>query len=346
MYRYFIIISFILVIGCKEVYDPDIDNTINAISVQGMLTDIPGQASVTILKTVPYDSIYSKNAVSGASVIIYDNQGNSYPFYEDKFGKYTHPSLVAEKGRTYHLKIITKEGDTYESDNQTLPKSYNQDTIYAEEVIKTTFVPNTYGEFKAVDDLGIETYVDISSAENETPKVLYDTKVTAMYSYPIPDTRPPQTMFGWRTVNPNAVINITSSKFEKSVGEFKKHSIGFFSRSVAAYCEEPGANIGGFWITVNKYNLSMPAYQYYLDIKDQLSASGRMFDPTPSQLRGNLKCTSNPDKKVFGFFELTNAEKYYFRYKLSGGITMIQEEDFPEFSESGESLKPPAFFYR
>lgn len=339
MHRYFLLISIVIVIGCKEVYNPDIDNPVTAISVQGMLTDKTGQASVIISKTVPYDSIDKATEVIGASVIIYDNLGNEFPLQESKYGKYIHPTLVAETGRLYHLKIITKEGDTYVSEEQSLPRSYNQDSIYVEEKIKLNYFTNSYGEYRRADIKGIETYVDVSSGGNELPKIFYDVRVTVMFLIP----SPAGAISVWRTSNPNTIPSITSPRFEKSIGEIKKHSIGFFATSVKEYAEN--AILVGFWITVNKYDLNMPAYLYYLDVNDQLSASGRMFDPTPSQIIGNLKCTSNSDKKVLGFFEITKAEKFYYHLKLSGNATLIQKDSIPEFSESGESLIPPAFFY-
>lgn len=306
-----------------------------------MLTDIPGQASVTILKALTYDSPDSNLSVSGASVIIYDNLGNEFSLNENKPGIYTHPSLVAEKGNAYHLKITTKDGETYQSDEQTLPKKYTQDSIYAEELEKTIYVTNSYNEYVPSTVKGIETYVDISGEDVELPKVYYDIRVSVMYSYPVLDANPPKSIFVWRTFNPNTNFNITSSKFEKSVGEIKKHSIGFFSTNIKSYDTEDSRGLIGFWVTVNKYNLNKPAYEYYLDIYDQLSAQGRLFDPTPSQINGNLRCTSNPDKKVFGFFEISSAEKRYYRYK---GAKPVYKDQMPGFTPFGEAERPPAFF--
>jgi hypothetical protein len=342
MYRYVLLFSLVIFFGCKQVYDPDIDANISAIAVQGVLTDIPGQASVSIFKSVPFDSIDNRTGVRGATVIIYDNLGNEYPLEETGYGNYTDPLLVAIEGRSYHLKIITKDGESYESGEQVLPKVFKQDSIYAEDILKKTYIVSSYGEYIDKETRGIETFVDLSSGGTELPKVRYDVRVTVMYIYTINTLTPPVTMFCWMTFNPNTNLNITSSKFDKSIGEITKHSISFFSRNIQEYDNREGVGLVGFWTTVVKYNLNQTAHQYYLDIQNQLGASGKMFDPTPSQIVGNLRCTSNPDKKVFGFFELSKAEKLYYKYR--GNNTIIQKDKFPEFSENGESTKAPEFF--
>jgi hypothetical protein len=35
----------------------------------------------------------------------------------------------------------------------------------------------------------------------------------------------------------------------------------------------------------------------------QLLSEGKMFDPIATQLVGNIKCVTDPNKKTFGFFE-------------------------------------------
>jgi hypothetical protein len=39
---------------------------------------------------------------------------------------------------------------------------------------------------------------------------------------------------------------------------------------------------------------------------EQLKSEGKLFDPIAVQIVGNIKCTSNPGNKVFGFFEASS----------------------------------------
>lgn len=345
MFRYLIIASLVLS-GCKQVYDPEVDTDVSAIVVEGILTDIPGQTMVKISKTIPYDSTDNRIPVSGVHVSIIDDLGQISPMFEVESGVYMEPELVAAEGRSYFLKVETNDGYIYQSALQSLPRSFKQDTIYAESLVKTELVPNFYGRYVENQVEGIETYVDLNSSDLVLPKCRYDVNVTVLYSYTVMGGIP-VTFYGWRTFNPNKFINVTSSKFEKSMGVISKHPIGFFSRNARSYVDSENAVISGFLIAINRYSVNNETHRYFMDIVSQLEAKGKIFDPMPAQLLGNIKCVNESEKLVFGYFEVSRLEKLYYRVMGGNeGIKIIPKDKFPEFSPTGLTTgNPPAFYY-
>ncbi|NJK95384.1 MAG: DUF4249 family protein [Bacteroidales bacterium] len=81
IYRIFIPLIFLIIIsGCKEIYDPDIETNETAIVIQGLLTNIPGELAVRISQAVPYDSSGNTGFISTAKVFIVDNNGEVRSF--------------------------------------------------------------------------------------------------------------------------------------------------------------------------------------------------------------------------------------------------------------------------
>ncbi len=345
--RIFKNISLILLVlfileGCKELYKPEISTDQSAIVIQGMLTNNPGELEVTITKAVPYGSDSKGIPIIDCNVTIKDDKGKIYPLTYNRHGKYTNATLYALEGETYSLNVVTADGDEFRSDNQTLPPKYKQDSIYGAKVSIPEFIPDSYGGYFKSTKQGTETYVDLSSGSTDLPKCLYTSRVTVLYYY-VKMGLPPTTIYCWTTFTPSNEINLTTSTFDKTQGIIQKHPLCFFETLLNKYDPRPDVNLSGFLIAVKKYNLTPGASRYYKAMKEQMEASGKIFDPIPSQVRGNIKCTNNPEKIVYGLFEVTNIEQLYYRYN-SNGTSLTARSGFPEFTDRGETDTAPAFW--
>jgi hypothetical protein len=333
----------IILAGCQQMYTPEINNQKSAIVVEGILTNNPGEAVVKLSKAVAFDSTNSKQTIEDASVLIHDDQGVVYNLYRSGRGIYSDSGLFAQSGHTYALTVITSDGTSYESAYQQLPVTFKQDSIYVDLVTKTILQKDSYGDNMIISEPEIETYVDLSSINLEIPKCRYEIRTTVMYFVPNGMT----TSYIWKTFNPNFIVSLTPASFDKSKGIFKKFSICSFSNDVYSYDISPNANIYGFLLVCSKYSLSKETHIYYEDIDNQLVSTGHIFDPVAAQLKGNLKCTTDTSKLVLGNFEVSNSQKYYYRYQRKGrSYALVEKTGFPEFSPDGETVgQPPAFWY-
>ena len=69
-------------------------------------------------------------------------------------------------------------------------------------------------------------------------------------------------------------------------------------------------------ILVKQFSLGENAYQYYQLLEQQTEDTGGLFSPMPAEIRGNVKCTSNPKKTVRGYvFASTMSFKRIFVYE-------------------------------
>lgn len=347
MRKIFIYTLFLLMLlGCKQVYEPDINNTHTAVVIEGLITDNPGQASVKLSRAVSFDSTDSRVFINDANVSIVDDLNTIISLSNTGHGIYSDPYFAGTPGRSYKLNVITPEGDVYESDMQSMVKPFKQDSIYANYTTKSVLRANTYGDYYETQTKGLETYVDLSSGSNELPKCRYISYVTVLYTYEI-DNKPPLTVYCWKTFTPNNQLNVTSAKFDKIQGRINQHSLCFFSNVLSLYDSREDLKLEGWLLTLVKYNLNKESQHYYAGIQNQLMASGRVFDPLPSQLKGNIKCKSDPKKLVFGFFDVSAIEKLYFRYNIDETISLTQKDDFPGFTSDGESANvAPPFWYK
>jgi hypothetical protein len=54
-------------------------------------------------------------------------------------------------------------------------------------------------------------------------------------------------------------------------------------------------------ILVKQYAITADAFNYFELLKKNTEQIGGIFDPQPSELTGNMHCTSNPNEPVIGF---------------------------------------------
>ena len=104
-----ILVVAIFSFSCEKVIDIPLNEGDQKYVIEGSLFDVPGFSSVKISKTgsVYDDSGFEK--ISGASVIVTDDLGNTFSFSESAIepGNYIDTAFVAQPNRTYSLTITT-----------------------------------------------------------------------------------------------------------------------------------------------------------------------------------------------------------------------------------------------
>ncbi len=109
IYIYFLLSACVTPFDVSTSYQP-------AIVVQGMITDQPGPYVVTISTTLPInDQLDEPPMVTGATVVINDDQGNTETLKEKSPGNYYTSVSQGVVGRSYSLSITTSEGNSYQS---------------------------------------------------------------------------------------------------------------------------------------------------------------------------------------------------------------------------------------
>ncbi|MBD3638366.1 MAG: DUF4249 domain-containing protein [Crocinitomicaceae bacterium] len=110
----------ILSASCQKVIDVPVNDAEIQTVVEGTLFDEPNKSSVKISKSGTVYDDTGFPAVTGAVVVVSDDQGNSWTFVEDVAvpGMYRDSSFVAQPNTTYYLNI-TNGDDVYTSESAT-----------------------------------------------------------------------------------------------------------------------------------------------------------------------------------------------------------------------------------
>lgn len=103
-------ILFIVLSGCTEKIEIELDETYTRLVVDGSITSEPGTHYVILTTSTSYYYNEAPPPVTGADVEIFDNQGNTVNLSELSPGKYATPSdFAAVPGRVYTLDISLKD---------------------------------------------------------------------------------------------------------------------------------------------------------------------------------------------------------------------------------------------
>jgi hypothetical protein len=116
--------------ACTRDINVNVKNAIGQLVIEGNLTNIIGPQYVKLSRNVAITSTNTYPPVSGATVTISDQSGDTYPFTEGPAGTYTANNLVGVAGTTYTL-TVNVGGQTYTAQS-TMPSEVPLDSINAQ----------------------------------------------------------------------------------------------------------------------------------------------------------------------------------------------------------------------
>jgi hypothetical protein len=322
-------ISTGLLTSCSKVYDPHVKLAQKVLAVDGVITDKTDAYHIILSYPVPFNSSKKGSPVSGANVYVTDDPGNSYKFIERTGGDYVSDSLqfTGQPGHIYRLHIVTTDGNEYESEPQKIFPEVSPDNVYAEfdnkEILESTtgLIVNTHGA---------DILLDIHNTSDTLPRFRITSNLVMQYFYYLVLSIDIHTMYGfefycWQTINANSDIDLTGGEYFLNSASIKKFPVCFLDDNLYVWatiydCEVNLADTTGraieagsqfYEIThrilyLNLYTINNETYLYYKSLKAQMLSEGKLFDPVASQLAGNIKCITDPEKKAIGFFEASS----------------------------------------
>ena len=378
-------------IGCKEEYNPLIDSHVNALVIEGRITNLKESYKVKISSAVDYDSLNNNQGILGANVTVIDDMGNSYTLHENNYARAYFSDtteFVAKEGRSYSLIIQMPNGEIYKSAPQLMTPAVIIDSIYGNVTNKEYLYLNDLGELTTKMAFGSESFVDLRYLSDTVVQFRSDNTIMKCYSYwywytpemkgarvPFPPPNPcvaiacPYPIYNWKkfridngtnlTVKANSLIskNVRNNSIcffpfansfypilikKDSCGESRDHSI------VCITIKGPSATEGTL-LSTRIYSLNKTSADFYNQVKNQLSSQGRLFDPIAVQIKGNVKCISNPNKNVLGLFEVSpcTTRSYWLIFNYVSGYTIYQPiDDITDLPDSGGGKQEPGFWQK
>ncbi len=296
----------VLLTGCIEEFVPKIEETQNALVVNGTITDQEGYQYVEISRT----SSYSKPThlpERDCIIEVSDSMGNSFRYDEYSSGKYR--CYIEQQylavGNMYKLNIKIRNGKEYASDYETiLPCPPVKDLYYEVQKVETRDPYLTY--------YGIQFFVDvdgIGTTDNyfrwkmeETWEYhaqhlithYYDNGMIDAYSY----TDNIWECWGTRPVP----MVFTKSTTDLNENNLRKVPLNYVSNQTERLKIR-------YSLLVKQYSLSRKAFNYWNELKLQSQETGGLYEGQPVTISGNIYNSSDSDEIVLGYFDASAVQE-------------------------------------
>ncbi len=345
-------ICFILItlfLACQEVYYPDdIDSTQQIPVIEGYINDGAGPYMVELFWATAFDG--GKNEpIKDARVTISDNFGNSTVLTEAGNGRYLSNTqdIIGTPGRLYALRVEFEDGSIYESTPTLMHPPEEIDTVYAEIGEKEYVSKNYSGELMINIREGLHVFFDLNDDSDDKRFFrLSNRLVTQTYHYVYVPTYPdsldsnivvfePVIVYCWTKSGLDELINIKST-FNTITGQvIKRHNLGFLPYNYSPFWQDSFTTPktpDGWIVTTSAYSITEDAYDYYNSVIKQITAEERIFDPVPSQIKGNIHCISDTTKIVLGLFEVASRTVKHTAFNWSPLKDEYDILNLPEYS--------------
>lgn len=308
-YKIFLILILSSIIGgCSESYNLQTNNYEELLVVEATITNELKKQEIKITKTSKFEDENVK-VEPGANVIVYDNKGNNYRFNEESGIYVSENEFRAEPDTQYTLSILTSNGKKYESSNQTLT------TENEIESINPTVVNNKEGR-------GVE--INIKSYDATNTSKYYRYKYEETYKIIAPRWSDKKAV----VIGPQEIALEQNTLDTKTCYTTKKSSDIILTNTVdlsedrvnfpVRFISDQNYIISHrYSILVTQYVQNFESYNFYRIMKEISGSSSVLSPRQPGILNSNIKCITDNDEKVIGFFDVSSAssKRIFFNYK-------------------------------
>ena len=308
---FYIIGVLIFYLGCKEPFNPDINEKVDVIAVDGSLIKGKGKQVVVITRSAPLNDIQYL-PVKNCTVKIIDELGNEFQFTEESEGRYTaeiNEDMLVNQ-RKYKLHFTTPDGNIYESTDETIIATAPVDSVYAEHesIFNTTSqeyddVLKYYLDLKAPDE-GARYYRWDLTETYEIHSNYYIDGIYLGHGIIFTPQLHDSIYYCWITKDIDQLFSSSTENLQ--VNEKKKIpliEIGPNSKKMAVR----------YSLLVKQYALSKDAYVYWHQKKVELEESGGLYSSQPGQTKSNIVNINDSQENVLGYFWVSSlSEKRVF----------------------------------
>jgi len=289
--RYLVLagIIILLIANCTKPYTPTaITKAPNYLVVEGVInTGSNDSTLIKLSRTVPLSAGVGTTPELNATITIQSDNNQSYNLHELGNGMYVSDDLSLANTHKYRLSINTTDGKNYVSD-----------------YIAPVSTPSIDSIGFTIKSNGLQLYANTHDPNNNTHYYRWDYTETwqfhsKYFSYyvsngtdMVPRT-PSQYIYQcWGNGISNDIILGSSAKLTQDV--IYQNPITFIESS----SEKVESR---YSILVKQYALSSAGYNYFEQLRQNTEELGGIFDPQPSQLTGNVHCTTDATIPAIGY---------------------------------------------
>jgi hypothetical protein len=287
--RQFVIVAAIFLGSCVDPYSPPvIETNYNILVVDAFLNSQDGTATVVLSRTLP---IYSKDAApteSKAQVKIIDENGIEFLLLESAKGSYTKNNIAVNPNLKYRLSIHTNLNERYLSD-----------------AVPVIVTPKIDSLFWRPDGDALSFYINTKNSESNPRFYRWDCfesyeynsafASTAKLISGLPYLRTPEEYINkcYRIIPyPDMILGSATSSVENGISNAEVKTVEGGSIKLSQ----------NYSLLVRQYSLTEEAYNHWTKLKQTTESLGGLFDPTPTQVSGNIHNINSDGQIAIGFF--------------------------------------------
>jgi hypothetical protein len=286
----------LLLDSCVEPFSPpEINSDAQYLVVDGFLNIGSDSSRVNLSHTQNATATEAVLNETGAVITAEEETGAIFTFTEQGNGSYILPPQSFNSTGKYRLHIKTKNGKEYLSD-------------YVE-VKNTPPIDSLAYRYDGGQD-GVTMFVNTHDATNQTRFYRWKFEETweyrsALYSgLEVVDkniiSRRENINTCWRTIKSgNILLGSTIKLSQDIIKDVPLTTVPVSSNKL--YIK--------YSILVKQYGLTQDAFEYWTSLAKTTEGTGSLFDPLPSQVTGNIKCTTDAQELVFGYFSASVEQK-------------------------------------
>jgi len=305
---------FLPVSGCITKFMPDLDEKMELLVVEGLLTDQQETNTIRLTKSLPFGKKSNIKPLLGCTVSIIDDLDNSWSLKEKGNGYYITDSLNFRgvTGRKYKLQIQSHSSVLNNYSYESLPMELKPvppiDNLFWEKFLIEE------GDDRHAPKEGCEIFLDAHDDKRECKFFRWD--FTETWELILPFIVPNRVC--WVTNESGSIlIKNTSLLSEASVSRFP---INFISPATDRLKEK-------YSIIVNQYSINEEEYEYWDKMQRLTEHSGTLYDNIPISVPGNIYCVEDPTEKVLGYFSVSakTSRRIFIATSLSGMVQLYND---------------------
>jgi len=298
---FLLIVLAIVSSSCISDYVSDIEDEPVLFSIECSL--VKGEPEQTVRVSVTASLEHSRFIpFGGCNVTLLDDLDNEYQYSEAMKGTYkaSVPDEDMIDGRYYKIRVITGEGEVYESDYERLNAGVEVDTVYY--AIEDKVDAITGEPFS-----GIQFYLDVKATEDESRYFRWKLEETYEYTslgpisyYYLNAALEPVFPYDswskfrcWKRDDVEGLFQ--SSTMNLTLNEKKKISLNYVSDRT----ERLGIK---YSLLVEQYTLSENAFNYFEQNRIATEESGGLYTQQPRQPITNFRNVLSETERVLGYF--------------------------------------------
>lgn len=294
----------IVAISCRKPYDPPaISSPKGYLVVEGVINAGSDSTIFKLSRTVNLDSL-TNNPELHATVTVLGNDKSSYALTEMGNGKYACPGLNLDNSKQYCLNIKTASNENYQSSFLPVLNSPPIDSVFYD-TKGALNVPGLNIYVSSHDATGAVKYYRWAYSESWIFHANFASNFYSNGDSVLLRNLSTQNITDcWGADTSNNILLGSSAKLSQDViYQMPLTSVPSTSEKVE----------DKYSILVTQYALTADAYTFYTNMQKNTESLGSIFDPEPSQINGNIICTTNPAQPVIGYVSVgSSAAKRIF----------------------------------